>query len=511
MNADVPMVFGPFVFRESTGALHRHGSRVELGRRALALLNMLLRAEGRPVSKSDLMDAAWPDTSIEESNLTVQIAALRKALGRAPDGGDWIVTVPGVGYRFAPSSPAVIARNDIRSLDLPPEVAGSKPSIAVLAFTNMSSDPEQEYFADGLSEDLITDLSKVPGLVVIARNSSFAYKGKALDVRQIARELGVRYVVEGSVRRAAERVRITSQLIDTTANAHVWADRFDRDLADVFALQDEVVAKIIAALAPVLPSGQPVFGQRAKNLEAYDLFVRARVLSMLSAQGNMAALPLLERAISIEPDFADAHAWLAMAHHFSWLYWREPEEPHRTRSRSTSAKAVSLSPGNADARWINGYVKTYDGDLPAGEQEFAAALRINPNHADAWALFTDLKVLLGLPGEAVACARNAFRLNPYPPAVYYWVMGWALYAARRYEEAIETLRHDLSRASGAHRLLAANLAQIGRLEEARAEAQLFLSSVPHFSVVAWARTQPFVNDADRQHFVNGYLKAGLPE
>jgi adenylate cyclase len=254
-----------------------------------------------------------------------------------------------------------------------------------------------------------------------------------------------------------------------------------------------------------------VFGPRAKNLEAYDLFVRARVLSMLSADGNRVSRPLLERAIAIEPDFADAHAWLAMAHHFGWLYWGEPEETHRALARSSAAQAVALGPDNADARWINGYVKAYDGDLPAGVEEFAAALRINPNHADAWALLTDLKVLLGMPGEAVECARNAFRLNPYPPAVYYWVMGWGLYAAGRYEEALESLRHDASRGTGARRLIAATLARLGRLEEARAEARLFLAAIPHFSTKAWARTQPFLRDVDRQHFIDGCLKAGLPD
>lgn len=363
MDVEAPLVFGPFVLRETSGTLHRHGTRVDVGRRALALLRMLLRADGQPVSKSDLMDGAWPNTSIEESNLTVQIAALRRTLGRSPDGGEWIVTVPGVGYRFAPSPLVSDDGPAKRPLNVQPETQEHKASIAVLAFTNMSSDPEQEYFADGLSEDLITDLSKVPGLMVIARNSSFAYKGKPLDMRRIAQELGVRYVVEGSVRRAAERVRITAQLIDTMAHAHVWADRFDRDLSDVFALQDEVVAKIVSALAPVLPSSRPVFGQRAKDLEAYDLFVRGRVLSMISADGNRAARPLLEQSVAIEPDFVDALAWLAMNYHFGWLYWQEPEEPSRSLGRRMAKKASDLEAGNADARWILGYVKAYDGDL----------------------------------------------------------------------------------------------------------------------------------------------------
>jgi TolB-like protein len=215
--------FGPFLFDGVRGLLLRHGSPIAVGNRGLALLRALLEADGNVVTKSELMDAAWPDTTIEESNLTVQIAQLRKFLGVSSNGDEWIVTVPRVGYRFLGSRRAD-NRTEAPEQQATPAPFGSKPSIAVLPFNNISSDPEQEYFAEGLSEDLITDLSKVPGLMVIARNSSFAYKERPLDVRLIARELGVRYVIEGSVRRAATRVRITAQLIDATDNSHLWAD-----------------------------------------------------------------------------------------------------------------------------------------------------------------------------------------------------------------------------------------------------------------------------------------------
>ena len=207
-----------------------------------------------------------------------------------------------------------------RAADQGPGMPPGRASIAVLPFTNMSSDPEQEFFADGLSEDLITDLSKVNGLFVIARHSTFAYKGKAFDIRQAARELGVNYVIEGSVRRAASRVRITVQLIDASDGSHVWADRFDRNLEDIFALQDEVVRTIVGALAEALPGAHAPPKRRAPNLEAYDLFVRGRILSMQTPERNLAARPLLERACELDPDFADAHAWLAMNLLFGWMY-----------------------------------------------------------------------------------------------------------------------------------------------------------------------------------------------
>ncbi|MEO8669351.1 MAG: FlgO family outer membrane protein, partial [Bauldia sp.] len=258
--------FGPFRLDVARGTLLRNGAPIAISSRALALLHALLEADGGVVTKSQLMDAGWPNATVEESNLTVQIAALRKCLTSLSGSEDWIATVPRVGYRLVRSETATASPK----VDVSPMMtATGKPSIAVLPFVNMSSDPEQDYFAAGIAEDLITDLSKVRGLVVIARNSSFAYSGKPADVRTIAKELGVRYVVEGSVRRAADRVRINAVLIDANDNSHLWADRFDRDLLDIFALQDEVVEKIVNALADVLPSTRATtLRQRPANIEA---------------------------------------------------------------------------------------------------------------------------------------------------------------------------------------------------------------------------------------------------
>ena len=212
------------------------------------------------------MDAAWPCTNVEESNLTVQIAALRKVLGRSADGEEWIATIPRVGYRLVHSTP--LRNRDIDTAvdaPMPRNHPGQLLPIAVLPFTNMSSDPEQEYFGDGLAEDLITDLSKVAGLLVIARHSSFVYKGKQADIRSIATDLNVRYVIEGSVRRAADRVRISAQIIDALDNRPLWAERFDRDLADIFALQDEIVARIVNSLSDLLPPVPSIAGQKPAN------------------------------------------------------------------------------------------------------------------------------------------------------------------------------------------------------------------------------------------------------
>lgn len=435
------------------------------------------------VDKLDLTFENRAEQTAKNIARPVRVYAVRFETGRAP-------TVP--------------SRNDGQ----PPT---DEPAIAVLPFDNMSGDPEQDFFAEGLSEDLITDLAKVPGLLVIARNSSFAYKGKPIDARQIAKELRVRYIVEGSVRRAEARLRINAQLIDAIDNSHLWADRFDRNLSDIFELQDEVVSKIVDALATTLPAGRPSVSRRATNLEAYDLFVHGRALVTQLAEDNRTARPLLERSIELDPNYAEAHAWLAVSHHFSWAYWGEPMEPHRSLSRVIAGRAVSLDPDNAVAHGILGDILIYDHKPEEGEAELATALRINPSHADALTFWGQLKAFEAEAEKGIDLIREALRLNPHPPGWYYWLLGLAQYAARRYDDAITTLRNDATHQMGSRRILAASLAQMGRIEEARAEAQQFLDANPHFSMEYWGATQPFRYEADRAHFIEGYLKAGLPK
>ena len=251
----------------------KNGAPVEVGQKCLILLETLLRAEGQVVSKSDLMNAGWQTLNIEESNLSVQIAALRKCLGKSANGGDWIRTVQRIGYQFAKPEAPSTARDNRNIVASDPRLGG-KPSIAVLPFVNMSGDREQEYFADGIVEEIITALSRFGGLFVIARNSSFAYKGRTVDVKQIGRELGVRYVLEGSVRKAGSRVRITGQLIDTSSGTHLWADRFDGPLEDIFELQDQVTSNVVGAIEPKLLQAEIDRANRkpTENLDAYDFY-----------------------------------------------------------------------------------------------------------------------------------------------------------------------------------------------------------------------------------------------
>jgi TolB-like protein/class 3 adenylate cyclase len=385
----------------------------------------------------------------------------------------------------------------------------AEPSIAVLPFTNMISDPEQEAFVDGLTEDLITDLSRTRGLFVIASHSAFAYKGRHVDVRRIARELGVRYILEGSVRRAAGRVRINAQLIDAVGGNHLWAERFDRGMEDIFAVQDEVSGQIVEALAGRLTAPPP--RNRPSNLEAYDLCLRARALSQHTALAAKEANLLLDRALELDPDYAEAHRLLALNLWLGWEFWGEAIDPTRARAVEEAERAVALDPNDAANRWALGIILGHERRWAESDAEFDTALKLDPNLADAWAMRADLATLGSRPAEAISFVRKALRLNPHPPGWYYWQLGQAQYAAQDYEAAVQTFRRPETYRTTSRRLLAASLAKLGHLDEARREADLFMMSSPHFTIRHWSASQPFRDEDLRRHFEEGYRLAGLPE
>jgi TolB-like protein len=495
--------FGPFVLDPGAGTLLRDDVPVAIGHRALELLAALAGRPGEILGKAELMDAAWPGMAVEEGNLTVQIAQLRKLLGPAVEGtGEWIATIPRVGYRFT----GAVERLGVRRNPLP---LPDKPSIAVLPFVNVSNDPEQDSFADGLTEDLITDLSRTAGLFVIARNSAFAYKGKAANMRAIAEDLGVRYLLEGSARRAAGRVRINAQLVDAASGEHLWAERFDRGLDDIFAVQDEVATRIVEALLGRLRSPPP--RNRPSNLEAYDLCVRARRLMDDTPQAAQEAHLMLTRAVSLDPHYAEAYRWLAVNHWMGWVHSGGPTEPTRGVALELARKAVAIDPNDAGCRWILAYLLAYERIFAEADAEFAKAVELDPNEADTFAALSDVTVLAGRVAEGLEYIQKAFRLNPFPASWYYLALGQAQYAAGDYQAAVETLRRDETYRTSSRRFLAASLAQLGRLEEARAEAELFLVGNPHFSIRHWAATEPFRDEAVLAHCVEGFRKAGLPE
>lgn len=390
--------------------------------------------------------------------------------------------------------------------------APSKGSIAVLPFVDLSGEAGHEHFTDGLTEDIITDLSNVPGFFVIARNSVFAYKGKPSDVRQIAHDLGVKFILEGSARRAGQRLRINVQLIDAAEGGnHIWAERFDRELADIFEVQDEVTRRVVEAITGKLATGPNVERYRPANLEAYDLCVRSRNLFTQSKMTANEARTRLERAIALDPNYAEAHWQLALVLAFNWINYGDDQIPNRGNALSLAERAVELDPKDSSARWVLGYVQYHEHRWEEAAANFEASLRQNPNDADAHSSYSDFKLAMGNAQEAVDSAITAMRLNPHPPGWYFWDLGNAQVAVGQYEEAITTLRREETYRTGSRKTLAVALALLGRNQEAIEEAQFFLASNPQWNIGHWKETHWFRHQQDMQFWVDAFRLIGLPE
>jgi len=393
-----------------------------------------------------------------------------------------------------------------------------KPSIAVLPFVNMGGDPEQEYFADGMTEDLITDLSQISGLFVIARNSTFTYKGKPVKIRQVAEELGVRYVLEGSVRRSGDRVRINTQLIDATTGGHLWAERYDRRYKDVFELQNEVIGKIVSALTVKLTGAEKVQLARrpTDNLEAYDYYLRAERdiysedISLLSV-----TLSLYEKAIALDPNFADAHAGYARAAVEVWRlsYDNVLAGPvARKRAYEAADQALSLDSKIPRAYSVLGVLQVVDGRYDEAIESARKAVSLGPNSADAYVNLAIVLMFSGRPAEALAAMETGLRLNPRPSPGVYGYYGAVLFMNRQYEKAIEPLETALASSFFAREYLAMAYAQLGRLDDAKVKIDSLLKVIPEnclsFYRVYYAHHK---READRVHLLDALRKAGLPE
>ena len=322
----------------------------------------------------------------------------------------------------------------------PPE-APKKLSIAVLPFANMSGDAEQEYFADGISEDIITALSKLSQLFVIARNSSFTFKGKNVNVQEVGKSLGVRYVLEGSVRKSGNKVRITAQLIDATTGGHLWAERFDRDLTDIFAVQDDVTQQIVGALALNLTEGdrQRLAPEQTRNPEAYDCFLRGRELwhRLTATETNIEARDLLQRAIELDPKFASAHAFLALTHGLDYLNrWSASPPGSIEQAEEAATLAVALDDSDPVAHWALGLVNLYTRRHDGAIREAERAIVLNPNFAEGHVSLGEALHYSGRSAEALACFDRAEALNPYFPDVLLHFQALAVFQLGRYEEAV---------------------------------------------------------------------------
>ncbi|MDM9622964.1 guanylyl cyclase [Rhizobium sp. AC44/96] len=398
----------------------------------------------------------------------------------------------------------------------PATPASPKLSIAVLPFANMSGDAEQEYFADGISEDIITALSKLSQLFVIARNSSFTFKGKNVQVQEVATKLGVRHVLEGSVRKSGNKVRITAQLIDAITGGHLWAERFDRDLTDIFAVQDDVTQQIVGALAVNLTEGdrQKLTPGQTRHPEAYDCFLRGRELwHRLTKQTNSDARDLLQRAVELEPNFASAHAFLALTHGLDYLN-RWSALPQRSMEQAEEAATLAVARDDNDpvAHWslsvVNLYLRHHDGAISEAER----AIVLNPNFAEGQVSLGEALIYSGRAEEALAYFDRARVLNPYFPDVVLHFQAWALFQLARYEEAVELLLQRVSRnpvTDVSRALLAACYGHLGLFEAARATWQEVLRVNPDYSLEYRRKVLPFKDPADFDRVMEGLRKAGV--
>jgi adenylate cyclase len=404
-----------------------------------------------------------------------------------------------------------------------PEPNVETPSIAVLPFTNMSGDPEQEYFSDGISDDIITDLSKIAGLTVIARNSSFTYKGRAVDVRTVGRELAVRSVLEGSIRRAGQRVRITAQLIDTASGGHVWAERYDRDLTDIFAVQDDVTHRIVEALKVTLSPAENarLADSGTPNIEAYDCYLRGReLLSAPVGIGKTKNREALEqstkffmRALELDPSYSLAYAGLSMAYNLDYQNrWSDDPDSSLPLSKRYAELAVEKNPKEPFARLCTSWAAIFEKDLDRAKSEAETALSCNPNYASAYAVLGTIHTYLGRPLEAIAMIERATRLDPAASKHYLHFLGTAYLLASNYETAAALLRRrvflvpgtDFSRA-----ILASALGHLGDVDEARRVWHELKEINPTYSFREHFSRRPFRQE-DVETVAEGLTKAGLP-
>jgi TolB-like protein len=415
------IAFGPFVLDVDRGTLIREGRPIAISSKGLQLLQTLLDVPGQVVSKADLMRAAWSDAAVEESNLSVQIAALRKQLGPSPDGGDWIATIPRVGYRFVGR---IVARTEAHDGELPSAEGEQRPSIAVMPFVNLGGDREQEYLADGITEDIITALTRFRWFFVIARNSSFAYKDKSLDVKQVARELGVRYLLEGSLRKSGQRVRISTQLVDATSGTHIWAERYDIELTELFAIQDEIAERVAGAIEPELlkTEGAQSAARHTGNMTAWDLVRRGTWhFHQVTRENHLKARDLFREACKLDPELPEAHIWLARVSGGVVPYgWAENAALELQEGMQAALKAIYLDERNPYSHYAFAIVSIFSGHLEQAIRAARKAIEISPSFALGHLGLGMALLFSGRASEAISPLEHGIRLSPHDPQNFVW-------------------------------------------------------------------------------------------
>jgi TolB-like protein len=489
---------------------------VVLGSRALDLLHLLADHAGEVVAKDAIMAAVWPATAVEESNLTVQVAALRRVLDQGNGQRSCIQTVSGRGYRLT----ATLNQADAVAPNAPGPLLPDNPSIAVLPFANLSGDPEQDYFADGMVEEIITALSRIHWLFVIARNSSFTYQGRATDIRQIGHELGVRYVLQGSVRKADQRVRITGQLIDATTNAHIWADHFDGAVGDIFELQGRVASSVAGALEPRLQLAE-IWRTRQKpsrSLTAYDFYLRAmgEVLKPdLEDAGT--AVALLQSALAADPVNAPAASLLAGLRTRQMVSGAQLTADETAEAVKLARLAIETGSNDAEALAFSGYaLAILDGDIFGARLAIDRALTLNTNSAFGWWASALIHCFSFRPDAAIAAIELAIRLSPLDPhgPGFKAVHAYALMLAGRHDEARSWIDRALHERPRRLFYLRVKVALCGYLnsDDASAWVGRLLELTPNVTISTFTEYgMKFLSHGTLAIWQEGFRRAGLPE
>lgn len=509
--------FGAFRLDLRQRRLSSDGIPIGLKNKAFDILCVLASAQGEVVSKNEIMAKVWPGLVVEESNIQVHVSALRKALGDKRNRPTHLFTAPGRGYRLAGVQPMA---DDISG---EPSMAGvqtlsTRPSIAVLAFQNLSSDPEQDYFADGIVEDVIAGLSRVKWLSVIARSSSAVYKGRSVDVQQVARDFGVRYVLQGSVRRAGNRVRITAQLVEAQSGTLLCTERYERLLGDIFAVQDEIAMSVIGTIEPGLRriEVERVRRKRPDSLDAYDLVLQSLpFVYTVMPHGSAPAIPLLEKALQLEPEYPFAHAALAWCLHVRFGRGGLREEDRRAAIEHARA-AVAGASDDATTIAIAGFVIWFDQhDVAAAFDLFDRALAISHSNVVALCMSAVALAWTGRSELAIERAERALVLSPFDSMKYlsYQALSGGHFHLGRYAEAYASALRAVESNRGfsvPYAYLTAALVRLGRNEEARAAAQSLLERDPNFTIGGFSVIVG-VNPEVFSEFAEAWRKAGLAE
>ncbi|NNE80645.1 MAG: tetratricopeptide repeat protein [Silicimonas sp.] len=483
--------------------LSDQGGLIALQPQAFALLVFLIENSDRVVTKDEIFEAVWQDRIVGDGTLNARINAIRSAVGDDGTRQEVIKTLPRQGFRF-------IARlGDPADATTTPVQAATK-SVAVLPFTDIGDDPEQGYFADGLTEDLITDLAKVPDLFVIARNTSFSYKGSPKSMVEIGQETGVAHVLEGSVRRAGGRIRINAQLVATETGGSVWAERYDREFDDIFSVQDEITKKITTAMKASLISEM---GRSTDNSEAYELSLKARALFFqFTPEANRECIRLLDRAIELDPDFAEAWAGLVFPYQsgysFAWPGYEDGVEIAQIKAR----RAVKMGPQLALTHCRLGWVSTIIGDHKLALEEFERATELEPNNADPYVWYCDALNFAGFPERAIPMGEAALRFDPVAPPNVLHHLAHAHFLLGNLEEAkaLELRAAELVPFFPPTRLnLAATFFELGDIEAAKSQIATLLGYEEGFSLARFWDRYPYANEKQQERIATALNAAGL--